>query len=198
MKTTSLLLCIALCGSTSGAQTAWTIPSAFATATIGAGLGWTGDITEWGRSDCFPCGPTLDKTLVGMGAGAALGALIGFGADMKLRQGDSLSYAMRNWLRFSTFMTPVAIGAAGAFAIINPNPDPCPPPPPSFAGTTYPCRGAPPQFASDETVALLGIGGGMVAGYLLQRRFKRALYPTTRVNFTPTRGGATLSFSAAL
>jgi hypothetical protein len=169
-------------------RTYWRIPSTIGGAMVGAGVGWAGDIARWRGEDCGLCGPTLTLTPVGMGVGAVIGFVSGLDADGKLREGDSLSVARRRWLRFSTFLTPAAIGSTLAFLVINPSDYECVPDGPGIC--TY--RES-DKIMSDETAALLGIGGGIIGGWILQNKTKGALRP--RVSASTGSLGMSFSYS---
>jgi hypothetical protein len=159
------------------AQTYWRIPGAIGGALVGAGAGWAVDIAAWGGRDLG--GPSLTMTPVGIGLGAVAGFIGGLSADRHLARGATLTRGSRAALRTSLFLTPVAIGSAVAFAMINP----------SDEDPYEPAR----KIASDETVALLGIGGGVVIGFLAQHKFAPALWPKARINVAPTSRGVVVS-----
>jgi hypothetical protein len=160
------------------AQTYWRVPGAVGGALAGAGVGWAIDIAAWGGGDLG--GPSLTMTPVGIGLGAVAGFFGGLSADRHLARGESLTRGSRGALRIALFLTPVAIGSATAFALINSSDEPlCGP------------SGCEEQrkFASDETIALVSIGGGAVIGFILQHKFAPALWPKMRVNVAPTGRG---------
>jgi hypothetical protein len=169
------------------AQTYWRVPGAVGGALAGAGVGWAVDIAAWGGRDLG--GPSLTVTSVGIGLGAIAGFAGGLSADRRLARGATLTRGSRAALRTSLFLTPVAIGSAIAFALINPSDD-CVPyegPDPNIICTSE------QSVASDETVALLAIGGGAVIGFLAQHKFAPALWPKTRINIAPTGRGIVIS-----
>jgi hypothetical protein len=155
------------------AQTYWRVPGALGGAFVGAGVGWAVDIAAWGAGDLG--GPDLNMTPIGIGVGGVLGFLGGLSADRRLARGESLTRPTRVALRAATFLAPVAAGSAIAFAIINPSDE---------TGD---------EGGSDEAVALVAIGGGVVVGYLAQRRFARALHPRVRVGLAPDGRGVMVS-----
>jgi hypothetical protein len=156
------------------AQTYWRVPAAVGGALVGAGAGWAVDIVAWGGGDLG--GPELRMTPAGIGLGAVIGFIAGLNADHHLARGKNLTRGSRVSLRTALFLTPIAIGSAVAFAMINPSDD-----------------ALQPQAVSDETVALVAIGGGTLVGLFAQHKFARALWPKTRVNVAPTGGGVMLS-----
>jgi hypothetical protein len=164
------------------AQTYWRVPGAVGGALAGAGVGWAVDIAAWSGGDLG--GPKLNMTPVGIGLGAVAGFFGGLSADRHLARGESLTRGSRAALRTALFLTPVAIGSGIAFALINPSDEPT-------CGSSI-CE-PPRKIASDETVALLGIGGGAVIGFLVQHKFAPALWPKTRVNVAPTGRGVVVS-----
>lgn len=176
------------------AQTYWRIPSTIGGAFVGAGAGYALDIAAWGGGGADLAGPNLTMTPVGIGIGALAGFLGGMSADRRLARGDTLGRGNRVIMRSAMFLTPVAATSALAFAIING----------SDAGRCVPYTGPDPnvvctyeppprKFASDETVALVAIGSGVVAGWLAQRRFARALRPRARVGVAPNGRGLMIS-----
>jgi hypothetical protein len=170
-------------------RTYWRIPSAVGGAFIGTGVGWMLDVARWEPASCGLCGPTLTTTPIGMAIGGAAGFIGGLAADRRLARGDSLPVAARRWLRVAAFLTPPAIGSLGAFLIINPSDEPeCVPD--GSGGCTYRER---EKFMSDESAAMLGIGGGALAGWLLQNKTKGALRPRV----TAGTGSLGLSFTYA-
>jgi hypothetical protein len=172
------------------AQTYWRVPAALAGALVGAGAGYVTDAMVWGGRDLS--GPTLSFTPVGVGLGAVVGFMTGLGADRRLARGENLSRGSRVALRTATFLTPVATGVAIAFAIINPSDEAeCVPSPDPNVICTY--QPPPEKTVSDETVALVAIGGGAIIGFLVQHKFAPALWPKARVNVTPTGRGIMLS-----
>jgi hypothetical protein len=183
----STLVALALSPACLTAQTYWRIPAAVGGAMVGAGVGWAVDIAAWGGGDLG--GPSLAMTSVGIGLGAIAGFTGGLSADRHLARGVTLTRGSRAALRTSLFLTPVAVGSAIAFALINSSDD-CVPyegPDPNIICTTE------PSVASDETVALLAIGGGAVIGFLVQHKFAPALWPKTRINVAPTGRGIVVS-----
>lgn len=172
----------------SSAQTYWRAPAAAGGAFVGAGIGWAIDIAAWGGRDLG--GPALNMTPVGIGLGAVVGFIGGLSADRHLARGQTLARGTRASLRTALFLTPVAIGSAAAFAIINPSDDgECVPDP--NIGCTY--QPPPRKAMPDEAVALFGIGGGVLVGLLAQHKFAGALWPKTRVNVAPTGRGVVVS-----
>jgi hypothetical protein len=172
------------------AQTYWRIPGAVGGALVGAGTGWAVDIVAWDSGDLG--GPSLTMTPVGIGLGAVVGFFGGLRADRHLARGATLTRGSRAALRTSLFLTPVAIGSAAAFAIINPSDENCTPQQ-QPSGEVI-CTYEPPQkIASDATVALVAIGGGVVVGFLAQHKFASALWPKTRINVAPTGRGIVVS-----
>ncbi len=167
------------------AQTYWRVPGAVGGAFVGAGTGWAVDIAAWGGGDLG--GPSLTMTSVGIGLGAVVGFMGGLSADRRLARGTTLTRGNRAALRTSLFLTPVAIGSGIAFALINSSDDPS-------CGPSV-CE-PPRKVASDETVALLAIGGGVVIGFLTQHKFAPALWPRTRVNVAPMGRGVMVSIAA--
>jgi hypothetical protein len=171
-------------------QTYWRIPGAAGGALVGAGVGWAVDIVAWSGRDLG--GPSLTMTPVGIGLGAVVGFMSGLSADRHLARGATLTRGSRTALRASLFLTPVAVGSAVAFAIINPSDEDCVPQPLPDGGVG--CVYEPPRkIASDGTVALVAIGGGIVLGFLAQHKFAPALWPKTRVNVAPTGRGVVVS-----
>jgi hypothetical protein len=187
----STIVALAILPSCLTAQTYWRIPGAIGGALAGAGVGWAVDIAAWGGGDLG--GPSLTMTPVGIGLGAVAGFMGGLSADRHLARGATLTRGSRAALRTSLFLTPVAVGSAVAFAIINSSDDD------SCALQQLPggeviCTYEPPRkIASDETVALVAIGGGVVVGFLAQHKFARALWPKTRINVAPTGRGIVVS-----
>lgn len=181
-----------------GAQTYWRVPGALAGAFTGAGVGYLLDVAIWSQEsgDAFK-GPSLRATSAGMVAGGLLGFLGGLNADNRLMRGDTLGRGARVTLRLATFLAPVAAGSAIAFAVINPSDEgrcvPYSGPDPNIICTFEPPK---PKALSDESVALLSIGGGALTGWVLQHRFKGALWPRTRIGLAPGGRGATVSVSA--
>lgn len=178
-----------------GAQTYWRVPASVGGALAGTGVGWMVDVAVWSqRQHSVFEGPSLSVTPVGMVAGGIAGFVVGLGADHRLAAGDTLSRRMRGTLRVTTFLTPVAIGAATAFAIINPPEEwTCVPytgPDPNIYCTSQPPA---PKLMKDETVALLTIGGGIVTGYVLQRVTKKSLWPRARIGLLPSRNGLAIT-----
>ena len=172
-------------------QTYWRVPAALGGALVGAGAGWALDIARWAGSDDL--GPSLAVTPVGLAIGGLVGFGAGLSADRRLARGDTLRRGTRAMLRVATFLAPVAIGSAAAFAIINPSDERCVPAPDPSLGCTYqPVRKA----LSDETVAVLGIGGGIVVGFVAQYRFAPALWPKARVGLAPDGRGVVVSIPA--
>ena len=168
------------------AQTYWRVPGAIGGALVGAGAGWAVDIAAWGGRDLG--GPSLNMTPVGIGVGAVVGFIGGLSADRKLARGETLTRGSRVALRTSLFLAPIAVGSAIAFAIINPSEEE------GCVTSQGGCVYEPPrQVASDETVAILAIGGGAVIGFLVQHKFAPALWPKTRVNVAPTGRGVMVS-----
>lgn len=165
--------------------TYWRIPSGLGGAMIGAGVGWAGDVMRWNAEECGFCGPTLTLTPIGIAAGGIIGYIAGVTADERLAKGDSLGSGRRKWLRVATFLTPPAIGSTAAYLIIDGDDYECVP---SGFGCVYRDK---KKFADDETVALVGIGGGVLLGYVLQHKTKGALYPRV----TAGTGSLGLSFS---
>ena len=158
------------------AQTYWRVPAALGGALVGAGVGYVADVAIWSkRGDTFG-GPTLVGTTIGIVGGGIIGWSGGLRADRRLARGDTLSRGTRRVLRLTTFLAPVAIGSAVAFAIINPSPDPYAPNPSEPA-------------VDDATVALLGISGGVVIGYVLQHKTAKYLWPRASVGVAPARDG---------
>ena len=183
----STLVALAISPACLTAQTYWRVPGAIGGALAGAGVGWAVDIAAWGGRDLG--GPSLTMTSVGIGLGAIAGFAGGLSADRHLARGATLTRGSRTALRTSLFLTPVAIGSAIAFALINPSDD-CVPydgPDPNLICTTE------QGVASDETVALLALGGGVVIGFLVQHKFAPALWPKTRINVAPTGRGVVIS-----
>jgi hypothetical protein len=160
-------------------RTVWWIPGAFTGGLIGAGAGYIVDVTAWASRDDLS-GPTLLFTPAGLVTGALLGGMGGASADRRLARGDTLSKGSRKALRLATFFAPVAIGSAIAFAVINPPEDEFNP---NYQSPAL----------SDGTVALLGIGGGLVVGFWAQSHFAPALWPARRVSLSPSPGGVALS-----
>src|SRR5688572_11227285 len=103
------------------AQPYWRVPSGIGGALVGAGAGWAIDIASWSGRGAPLSGPTLVFTSIGIAAGGILGYAVGLGADQRLARGDTLSHATRRWLRGALFLSPVAIGSAITFAVINPS-----------------------------------------------------------------------------
>jgi hypothetical protein len=172
------------------AQTYWRMPGAVGGALAGAGVGWAVDIAAWSGGDLG--GPSLTMTPVGIGLGALVGFMGGLSADRHLARGATLTRGSRAALRASLFLTPVAVGAAAAFAIINPADESCVQQ--QLPGGEVTCTYEPPRkIASDATVALVAIGGGVVIGFLAQHKFAPALWPKARVNITPTGRGIGVS-----
>ena len=151
----------------------WRIPATLGGALVGAGIGYGVDIMTWSGG---LGGPTLIGTSIGIVGGGLIGFAAGAGADSRLARGDTLNRGTRRALRFTTFLAPVAVGSAIAFAIINPSED-----------TYSPNYSAP--ATDDGTVALLGIGGGIVLGYVLQHKTAKYLWPRPRVGIAPAPGG---------
>jgi hypothetical protein len=183
----SIFLALGMSPACLPAQTYWRIPGAMGGALAGAGVGWAVDIAAWGDRDLG--GPSLTMTPVGIGLGAIAGFMAGLSADRRLARGVTLTRGSRAALRTSLFLTPVAVGSAIAFALINPSDD-CVPyegPDPNIICTSE------QSVASDETVALLAIGGGAVIGFLAQHKFAPALWPRTRINIAPTGRGIVIS-----
>jgi hypothetical protein len=172
------------------AQTYWRIPGAVGGALVGAGAGWAVDIAAWSGGDLG--GPSLTMTPVGIGLGTVVGFMAGLSADRHLARGATLTRGSRAALRTSLFLTPVAIGSAVAFAIINPADESCVLQ--ELPGGEVSCTYEPPRkLASDATVALVAIGGGVVVGFLAQHKFASALWPKTRINVAPTGRGIVVS-----
>lgn len=160
-------------------RTVWWIPAALAGGLVGTGAGYVVDVIAWSSRDDLS-GPTLVFTTAGLVSGAVLGGMGGASADRRLARGDTLSKGGRRALRLATFFAPVAIGSTIAFALINPSED------------EYNPNYQPPAL-SDETVAFLGIGGGLFLGWWAQSHFAPALWPARRVGIVPSPGGATMS-----
>lgn len=181
------LVALAASPTTLTSQTYWRIPSALGGAFVGAGAGWIVDIAAWGGRDLG--GPTLIGTSVGIAVGGLVGFLGGHAADRRLARGDTLSRATRVTLRVATFLAPVAVGSAAAFALINPS-DECVPyqgPDPNIICTP------PDKIAPDEMVLMTMIGGGAFVGLLAQSKFARALWPRARVGLAPSGRGVMVS-----
>lgn len=175
------------------AQTYWRVPAGLGGAMVGAGAGWMIDIARWAgtNSDAF-AGPSLVATPIGMVAGGIAGFAGGLAADRRLARGDSLSRGARGTLRIATFLAPVAVGSAVTFIVVNPSDDGrCVPYDGPYNGCRY--EPPPPKAMSDEMVALLGIGGGAVIGFVLQHRYARALRPGVRVGVTRDLRGVLVS-----
>ena len=181
----ALVLPQATSAQSQGGRTYWRIPSAIGGAMLGAAAGWSIDVARWSGDSCSLCGPSLTMTPIGIGVGAGLGFLGGLGADEALRRGDTLSGARRRWLRAATFLTPPAIGSALAFLVINPVEE-CVPN--QQGGCTEE-----PKVADDGTVAFLGIGGGILVGWILQDKTKGALRP--RVTASTGSLGMSVTYS---
>jgi hypothetical protein len=158
------------------AQTYWRIPGALGGALVGAGVGWAVDIARWGGGGNDLGGPGLVMTPIGIVAGGVLGFAGGLSADRRLTRGDTLSRGTRRALRLATFLAPVAVGSALTFAVVNPSEE-----------------GSSSKVLSDEIVALLGIGGGAVVGFIAQRTYARALWPRARVGIAPDGRGIVMS-----
>jgi hypothetical protein len=189
--TASSLFALGASPSSLTGQTYWRIPAALGGAFVGAGAGWVVDVVRAASEDRL--GTDLIMTTVGIGVGGALGFAGGLKADRRLARGDSLTRGARVALRLATFLAPVATGSAIAFAIINPSDEGgCAPSPDGI------CTYAPPpgKIASDETVALLAIGGGAVIGFVAQHKFARALWPKVRVGLVPSGRGVIVSIPA--
>jgi hypothetical protein len=183
----SILATLAASPRSASAQTYWRLPAALSGALVGAGAGWIVDIAAWGGRDLG--GPTLIGTTVGIGIGGVVGFIGGHNADRRLARGDTLSRATRATLRIATFLAPVAVGSAAAFAIINPS-DECVPyqgPDPNIICTP------PDKIAPDEMVLVGAIGGGVVVGLIAQSKFARALWPRARVGIAPSGRGVVVS-----
>jgi hypothetical protein len=170
------------------AQTYWRVPGALGGALTGAGVGWAIDIARWGISN-EPYGPRLTVAPVGIGVGGLLGFMDGLRADRKLARGDTLTRVARYRLRAATFLAPVAVGSAIAFTVINPSETDCVPYTGPDPYLTCEYQNPRQKAMSDERVALLGIGGGVVVGILAQHRFAKALSPRTRVGIAPNGRG---------
>ena len=172
-----------------GSKTYWRVPSALGGAMAGAGVGYAFDIMRWNASGCFFCGPSLELTQAGIALGGTFGFLGGLAADRRLARGDSLSTGARRWLRLSAFLAPAAIGSSAAFLIINPSDEgECVP---DGSGSCFYAEKK--KIADDGTVAFLGIGGGIFAGWILQEKTKGALRPRV----TAGTGSLGMSFSYA-
>ena len=186
------LLTLAAAPSSADGQTYWRVPAALGGALAGAGAGWALDIARWAGSDDL--GPSLTVTPVGLAIGGLVGFGAGLSADRRLARGDTLRRRTRVMLRVATFLAPVAIGSAAAFAIINPSGDEeCVPSPDPSLGCTYqPSQ----QAVPDEMVALLAIGGGAVIGYIAQYKFAPALWPKARLGLAPNGRGVAVSIPA--
>lgn len=171
------------------AQTYWRVPGALGGALVGAGAGYAIDLARWdGGTWSDPLqGPSFVMTPIGIGVGGLLGFVVGLRVDQKLARGDSLTRGAKGALRFATFLAPVAVGSGIAFAVINPSErQECIP----YNGLSSYCTYQESRPAmSDETVALLGIGGGMVIGFLAQHRFAHALSPRARIGVAPNGRG---------
>jgi hypothetical protein len=178
----AMLLALGMSPMPAAAQTYWRVPAAIGGALAGAGVGWAIDIAAWGGGQLG--GPTLNMTPIGIGVGAVAGFVGGLSADRRLARGANLTRGSRVALRTALFLTPVAIGSGIAFALINPSDEPT-------CGPSF-CE-EPRKVASDEMIALLGIGGGAVIGLLVQHKFAPALWPKTRVNVAPTGRGVMVS-----
>jgi uncharacterized membrane protein (Fun14 family) len=183
----TILAALAVSPRSASGQTYWRLPSTLGGAFAGAGAGWIVDIAAWSGRDLG--GPTLIGTTVGIGIGGVLGFIGGHNADRRLARGDTLSRATRATLRVATFLAPVAVGSATAFAIINPS-DECVPyhgPDPNIICTP------PDKIAPDEMVVLTAIGGGALVGLIAQSKFARALWPRARVGVAPSGRGVMIS-----
>jgi hypothetical protein len=162
------------------AHTYWRVPAAVTGALIGAGVGYALDVAAWNGE---LGGLTLAFTTAGVVSGGVLGYISGNRTDRILARGDTLSTARRSWFRKVAFLAPVAVGSGLAFAIINPD-DTCGPPYES-------CSYSQPAM-SDESVLLLGVGGGLVLGFVAQHFAARSLRPQSRVSIAPAGNGLSL------
>ena len=191
LTTASTVVALGIAPASLSAQTYWRVPGALGGALVGAGAGWAVDLARAAGDSEFS-GVSLIGTPIGLAAGGVLGFMGGLGADRRLARGDTLTLRARATLRLAMFLTPVAIGSATAFAIINPSEEACAP---SFNPGDV-CT-PPRKIASDETVVLLGIGGGVLLGFVAQHRFARALWPKGRVGLAPSSRGVSLSITAS-
>lgn len=173
-------------------QTYWRVPGALGGALAGTSVAWMMDIARWGARDLR--GPELTLTPFGMGIGGVLGFIGGLSADERLARGDTLTRGGRAALRMATFLAPVAVGGAVAFAVINPSDEgrcvPYTGPDPNIICTYRPPE---PKVMSDEMVFLTTVGGGAVVGFIAQHRLARALWPRARVGIAPDGRGVAVS-----
>jgi hypothetical protein len=188
LKVVAALAVMLPAGLEAQSKTYWRVPSSLGGAMIGTGVGWAADVVRWYASECGICGPTLIMTPIGLITGGVIGFVGGLSADQGLAAGDSLSAARRGWLRFATFLTPPALGSFGAFLLINPPDEPKCVSNGAGGCSFYRERD---KLMSDEKALALGVGGGLILGYVLQEKTKGALHP----RITAGTGSLELSFS---